>query len=80
MQEDAGECTTFCYAFRKFRKDYENFATIPKISQSLQNFSMHSFSLSYGKFAIIAKVTMHSENLNFLYALYFRHDSEIYYA
>ena len=45
MQEDAGECRTFCYAFQKFRKDCENFTTIAKISQSLRNFSMHSFSL-----------------------------------
>ena len=35
----------FLYALRKFRKDCKNFATIAKISQSLQNFAMHSFSL-----------------------------------
>ena len=35
----------FRYALRKFRKDCENFATIAKISQSLRNFAMHSFSL-----------------------------------
>ena len=45
MQEDAEECRTFSYALRKFRKDCENFATIAKISQSLRNFAMHSFSL-----------------------------------
>ena len=31
-------------------------------------------------FAIITKVTVYSENLNFRYALYFRYDSEIHYA
>ena len=35
----------FRYVLRKFRKDCENFATIAKISQSLRNFAMHSFSL-----------------------------------
>ena len=56
---------------RKFRKDCENFATIAKILQSLRNFryehffAMHIFSLSERNFAIIAKVTVHSENLNF---------------
>ena len=48
MQEDAGECKNFRYALRKFRKDCEKFcekfATIAKISQSLLNFAMHSFS------------------------------------
>ena len=38
MQEDAGEC-------RIFAMHCENFATIAKISQSLRNFAMHSFSL-----------------------------------
>ena len=61
----------FLYALRKFRKDCENFATIAKISQSLQNFAMHIF------FAIIAKITVHSENSNFRYASHFRYDSEI---
>ena len=42
---DAGECWTFRYALRKFRKDCENFTTIVKISQSLRNFVMHSFLL-----------------------------------
>ena len=45
MQEDTGECRTFRYALRKFRKDCENLATIAKISQSLRNFTMHSLSL-----------------------------------
>ena len=39
------ECRIFAMALRKFRKDCENFATIAKISQSLRNFAMHSFSL-----------------------------------
>ena len=43
----------FRYAWQKFRKDCENFETIAKISQSQRNF------------AIIGKVTVHSENLNF---------------
>ena len=47
---------------------------IAKISQSLRNFRYAHF------FAIIAKVTVHRENLNFRYALYFRYDSEIHYA
>ena len=45
---NAGGCRRvqdFLYALRKFCKDCENFATIAKISQSLRNFSMHSFSL-----------------------------------
>ena len=33
--------------------------------------------LSWKKFAIIAKITVHSENLNFHYACIFRYDSEI---
>ena len=80
----------FLYALRKVRKDCEIFATISKISQSLRNFRYaHYFamiakfryhcenSLSLRKFAIREKVTVHSENLNFRYALYFRYDSEI---
>ena len=48
MQESAG--FSLCIAknsqgLQKFRKDCENFATIAKISQSLRNFTMHSFSL-----------------------------------
>ena len=65
----------FAVALRKFRKDCENFATIAKNLQSLRNFSMHS-----QKFAIIAKTTVHRENLNFRYASDFRYDSEIHYA
>ena len=41
---------------------------IAKISQGLR------------KFAIIEKITVHSENLNFRYASHFRYDSEIHYA
>ena len=51
------------------------FLCTEKISQGLQKFRNHSEN-----FAIIAKVTMHRENLNFSYALYFRYDSEIHYA
>ena len=58
MQEATGGKHDFRYV-RKFRKDCENFATIAKISQSLRNFLYAHF------FAIIAKVTVHSENLNF---------------
>ena len=54
----------FHYALRKFRNPCENF-------------NMHSFSLSYRNFAIIAKVTVHRENLNFRYALYFLYNREI---
>ena len=49
---------------RKFRKDCENFATIAK----------------FRNFANIAKITVHSENLNFRYASDFRYDSEIHYT
>ena len=73
MQEDVGEFRTFHYALQKFRKDCEYFATIAKISQSLRNFATQFF-------AMIAKVTRHSENLNFRYVLYFLYDSEIHYA
>ena len=57
---------------------------IEKISQGLQNFRNHSKNFSipakfhYAQFfAIIAKITVHSENLNFHYASNFRYDSEI---
>ena len=60
---------------------------IAKISQGLRKFRNHSKNFAipakfhYAQFfAIIAKVTMHSENLNFRYALYFRYGSEIHYA
>ena len=33
----------FRYALRKFCKDFENFATIAKISQSLRNFCCEHF-------------------------------------
>ena len=59
IQEAAGGKHDFHYALRKFRKDCGNFATIAKISQSLRNFRYAHF------FAIIEKVTMHRENLNF---------------
>ena len=49
---------------RKFRNHSENFA-IPA------NFRYAQF------FAIIAKITVHSENLNFRYASDFLYDSEI---
>ena len=58
----------FRYALRKFCKDCENFATIAKISQSLRNVRYSQF------FAITTKVIVHSKNLNFRYALYFRYD------
>ena len=45
MQEAMLDIRIFAMAKRKFRKDLENFATIAKISQSLRNFAMHSFSL-----------------------------------
>ena len=64
IHEATGGKHDFRYALQKFRNPCENFA-------------MHSFSLSKRNFAIIAKVTVHSENLNFRYALYFRYDSEI---
>ena len=44
---------------------------IAKISQGLQKFR---------NFANIAKITVHSENLNFRYASDFRYDSEIHYT
>ena len=43
-----------------FAMHCENFATIAKISQSQRHFRYAHF------FAIIAKVTVHSENLNFV--------------
>ena len=59
-------------ARRIFTMYCENFARIAKILQSLRKFRYAQF------FAIIAKVTVHSENLNFRYAFYFRYDSEIH--
>ena len=49
---------------------------IAKISQGLY-FCYAQFFAMPCIFAMIAKVTVHSENLNFCYALYFRYDSEI---
>ena len=72
MKEATGGKHDFLYALQKFHKDCENFATIAKISQSLRKFRYAQF------FAIIAKVIVHSENLNFRYALYFLYDSEIH--
>ena len=56
MQVAAGGKQDFLYALRKFRKDYENFATIAKISQSLQKFRYAQF------FAKLAKFHYHSES------------------
>ena len=60
---------------------------IAKFSQGLRNFCNHSENFAilakfrYSQFfAIIAKITVHSENLNFRYALHFLYDSEIHYA
>ena len=74
----------FRYALRKFRNHCENFAIPAKSSQSLRKFRYAQFFAKLAKFrylieifAIIAKITVHSENLNFCYALYFLYDSEI---
>ena len=63
---------------------------IAKISQGLRKFRNHSenfaiptkfrYARFFAKFAIIAKITVHSENLNFHDASDFRYDSEIHYA
>ena len=53
MQEATGGKHDFRYALRKFRKDYKNFATIEKISQSLRKFRNHSEN-----FAIPAKISL----------------------
>ena len=55
----------FRYTLQKFRRDCENFATIAKISQSLRKFCYAQI------FAIIAKITVHSENLNFAMPSFF---------
>ena len=55
-QEAAAGKQDFCYALRKFRMDCENFATIAKISQSLQKFRYAHF------FAKLAKFRYHGEN------------------
>ena len=68
----------FRYALQKFRKDCENFATIAKILQSLRKFRYAQFFAKLAKFRYIAKVIVHSENLYFRYALYFRYDSKIH--
>ena len=60
----------FRYALRKFHKDCENFATLAKISQSLRKFRYAQI------FAIIAKITMHSKNLNFAMPGFFRYDGK----
>ena len=56
MQEATGGKQNFRYALRKFCKDCENFATIAKISQSLQKFRYAQF------FAKLAKFRYHREN------------------
>ena len=67
-------------ALRKFRNHSENFA-IPAKFRYAQFFAMIAkFRYHRKKFAIIAKITGHSENLNFRYASDFRYDSEIHYA
>ena len=60
---------------------------IAKISQGLRQFRNHSENFAiptkfrYAQFsAIIAKVTVRSENSNFRYASDFCYDSEIHYA
>ena len=98
MQKAAGGKKDFHNALRKFRKDCENFARIAKISQGLRKFrkdcenfaTIAKISQSQRKFryaqffAIIAKVTMHSENLNFampcifVMIAQFRYHSEIF--
>ena len=55
-QEKAGGKLDFHYALRKFRKDYGNYATIAKNSQSLRKFLYAHF------FAKLAKFRYHSEN------------------
>ena len=55
-QEAAGGKPDFHYALQKFCKDCENFATIAKISQSLQKFRYAHF------FAKLAKFRYHSKN------------------
>ena len=72
----------FRCALRKFRWDCENFAGIAKISLGLRKFRNHSenfailakFSLckifaKLAKFASLEKITVHSENFDFLYLL-----------
>ena len=61
----------FCYALPKFCRDCENFATIAKILQSLRKFRCAQI------FAMIAKITVHSENLNFAMPGFFLYDSKI---
>ena len=56
-------------ALRKFRKDCENFAILAKISLWI--------NFRYDSEISIAKITVHSEILNFRYASDFRYDSEI---
>ena len=62
----------------------ENFARIAKISQGLQKIRNYSENFAIPTkfryahfFAIIAKIIMHNENLNFCYASHFRYDSKI---
>ena len=57
---------------------------IAKILQGLRNFCNNSENFAIPEkfrcaqfFAIIAKITLHSENLNFRYASDFLYDSEI---
>ena len=57
---------------------------IAKILQGLRKFRNHSENFTIPAkfryahfFAMIAKITMHSENLNFRYASHFLYDSEI---
>ena len=56
MQETTGSKHDFRYALRNFCKDCENFATIAKISQSMQKFRYAQF------FAKLAKFRYHSES------------------
>ena len=56
MQNATGGKQDFLYALQKFRKDYENFTTIAKISQSLRKFRYAQF------FAKLVKFRYHSES------------------
>ena len=55
----------------------EIFARISKICNGSKNFAIQAKIWLWPNFAIIEKITVHSEILNFCYASDFRYDSEI---
>ena len=71
MQKAAWENWHFRYGIAKFSQGLQKFGN------SSENFEIIAKISLCHIFAIIAKITVHSENSNFLYACNFLYESEI---